>query len=165
MAAHPQMHKIFDGLEIISNNAEPESFHYEIIGDCFDFAKDKKNMYVRQEATKELLQYNGFDTTYDHSYSTLTQEHRHLNGSDTLYDRSTILPLYYYRKDTINEVEDFYISKDPDNSKDYRNMAGGEIVKYGTLDEYRIWNHAEAVDVNSNGRLRGNMQYLISLSF
>ncbi len=41
------MHKIFDNLVIISNNAEPESFHYEIIGDSYEFAKDKKNMYIR----------------------------------------------------------------------------------------------------------------------
>ena len=52
VADNPQLHKIFDNLEIISNNAEPESFHYEIIGDCYEFAKDKKNMYIRQEATK-----------------------------------------------------------------------------------------------------------------
>ncbi len=49
-----ETHKIFDNLYIISNYAEPESFHYEIIGDCFDFADDKQNMYVRQEATKKL---------------------------------------------------------------------------------------------------------------
>ena len=49
-----ETHKIFDNLYIISNYAEPESFHYEIIGDCFDFSDDKQNMYVRQEATKKL---------------------------------------------------------------------------------------------------------------
>ena len=32
---NPQISKIFDNLEIISNNAEPESFHYEIIGDSY----------------------------------------------------------------------------------------------------------------------------------
>jgi hypothetical protein len=41
------MHKIFNNLKIIGNNAEPESFHYEIVGDSYDFSKDKKNMYIR----------------------------------------------------------------------------------------------------------------------
>jgi hypothetical protein len=46
------MHKIFDNLEIISNKAEPESFHFEVVGEVYNF--DKKNMYWRQEATKQL---------------------------------------------------------------------------------------------------------------
>jgi hypothetical protein len=39
--------KTFDSLQIISNNVAPESFHYEIIGDSYDFSTDKLNMYVR----------------------------------------------------------------------------------------------------------------------
>jgi hypothetical protein len=46
--------KTFDSLQIISNNVAPESFHYEIVGDSYDFSEDKLNMYVRQELTKEL---------------------------------------------------------------------------------------------------------------
>lgn len=158
-----QMHKIFDNLEIISNNAEPESFHYEVVGDCYDFAKDKKNMYIRQEATKELFQYNGSDITFDHNYIKLDQIHRPLkddrgNTINGLYDMSTILPLYYYRQDTLNEVEDQYHLKDDINTKDFSAMAGAEIVQYP--HEYRIWNHAKAVDINSKGRLRGNMGYI-----
>lgn len=33
------LHKIFNNLVIISNNAEPESFEFEIIGDTYDFNK------------------------------------------------------------------------------------------------------------------------------
>lgn len=161
---NPQSHKIFDNLQIISNNAEPESFHYEIVGDCYNFAKDKKNMYIRQEATKELYQYNGCDVTYDHEYSDLDSEHRPLLDSDGneipgFYDRSTLMPLYYSRQDTINEIEDSYHLKDDVPTKDFSALAGGEIVHYKTLDEYRIWNHAKAVDMQTKGRLRGNMQY------
>jgi hypothetical protein len=43
----PSVHKIFSNLEIVANKAKPESFHYEIIGECYDFAKDKPNMYFR----------------------------------------------------------------------------------------------------------------------
>lgn len=154
----PTLHKIFDNLEIISNKAEPESLHYEIIGDCFDFADDKKNMYIRQEATKELYQYNGVDVTYDHDYSDLEDEPRE-SGTSNYYDKSTILPLWFTRQDTINEIEDYYHLKDGGNTKDFSTMAGGEIVRYKTLGEYRIWNHAQAVDITKTSRLRGNMHY------
>jgi hypothetical protein len=45
-------------------------------------------------------------------------------------------------------------------NKDYSNLAGGEIVYYPTLNEFRFWNHAKAVDMKLSGsRLRGNMDY------
>ena len=167
VADNPQAHKIFDDLEIISNNAEPESFHYEIVGDCYDFSKDKKNMYIRQEATKELYQYNGSDILFNSDYVNLDSEHRknyrieegqriELKG----YDRSTLLPLYYQRRDSINEIEDYYAGATAP-SKDYSALAGGEIIRYDTLNEYHIWNHTKAVDVSdpTKGRMRGNMQY------
>ncbi len=167
VADNPQFHKIFDNLEIISNSAEPESFHYEIIGDCYDFAKDKKNMYIRQEATKELYQYNGSNILFNSDYINLKSEQRknyrienghkiELNG----YDKSTLLPLYYQRKSSINEIEDYYANITA-HSKDYSALAGGEIIRYDTLNEYHIWNHAKAVDVSdpTKGRIRGNMQY------
>lgn len=168
VAGDPRQHKIFDNLELVGNKAAPESFHYEIIGECYDFAKDKKNMYIRQEATKELYQYNGSDILYNSDYKDLESKHRNIEIVDPItkmitlspnYDRSTILPLYYSRQDTFNEVEDYYKSKTSPN-KDYSKLAGAEIVRYENLDEYRIWNHTKAVDVQSSGgRIRGNMQY------
>ena len=165
VADNPQSHKIFDNLEIISNNAEPESFHYEIIGDCYDFSKDKKNMYIRQEATKELHQYNGSNIVFDNDYYKLNSIHRPLKDSNgniiqDKYDKSTIFPLYFYRQDTINTIEDQYHLKDDVNTKDFSAMAGAEIIHYKTPDEYRIWNHAKAVDIKEKGRIRGNMSYI-----
>ena len=155
VADNPQLHKIFDNLEIISNSAEPESFHYEIVGDCYEFAPDKKNMYIRQEATKELFQYNGSDILYDTDYSNLKSEQRQVGSS---YDKSTLFPLYYDRIETFNEVEDSYNEM---TSKDlnYASLAGAEILYYDTLGEYRISNHSKAVDMQKEGRLRGNMHY------
>lgn len=168
VAGDPRQHKIFDNLELIGNKTAPESFHYEILGECYDFAKDKKNMYIRQEATKELYQYNGSDILYNPDYKDLESKHRKIEVVDPItkiiqlspkYDRSTLLPLYYSRQDTFNEVEDYYRSK-TSPSKDYSKLSGAEIVRYENLNEYRIWNHAKAVDVNSpGGRMRGNMQY------
>lgn len=161
---NPQTHKIFNNLEIISNSAEPESFHYEIIGDCYEFAKDKRNMYIRQEATKELYQWNGCDISFDRNYINLNAKQRPIIKSDgtvsKYYDKSTLFPLYYSRQDKTNEIEDTYHLKNGEvQSKDFSALSGGEIVHYDTLDEYRIWNHALAVDLNDSGRMRGNMQY------
>lgn len=169
VADNPQLHKIFDNLEIISNNAEPESFHYEIIGDCYEFAKDKKNMYIRQEATKELYQYNGSNILFDSDYVKLDSEHRkrymiqngvriELQG----YDKSTLFPLYYCRRKDFNNIEDYYHLKDgTSQSKDFSALSGAEIVRYNNLQEYRIWNHAKAINIadDTKGRIRGNMQY------
>lgn len=166
---NPQLHKIFDNLEIISNSAEPESFHYEIVGDCYEFAKDKKNMYIRQEATKELYQYNGSNILFDSDYVKLDSEHRkrymiqngvriELQG----YDKSTLFPLYYCRRKDFNNIEDYYHLKDgTSQSKDFSALSGAEIVRYNNLQEYRIWNHAKAINIadDTKGRIRGNMQY------
>ena len=64
----PSTHKIFRNLELVANKAKPESFHYEIIGESYDFAKDKVNMYFRQEALKALYQYNGYDIEYNPNF-------------------------------------------------------------------------------------------------
>jgi hypothetical protein len=64
----PSLHKIFTNLELVANKAKPESFHYEVVGETYDFAKDKVNMYFRQEALKALWQYNGADITYDRNF-------------------------------------------------------------------------------------------------
>lgn len=161
---NPSIHKIFNNLEIISNKAAPESFHYEIIGECYDFAKDKKNMYIRQEATKELYQYNGVDITYNSDYKDLDSIHRPIDGKDGLYQKSTVFPLYYRREDKLDNIEDSYEEygykpEGEQRTHDYQNLAGAEIVRYENLNEYRIWNHAKAVDVSKSGLLRGNMRY------
>lgn len=170
VANEPGKHKIFDNLQIISNKAEPESFHYEIVGECYDFAKDKKNMYIRQEATKELYQYNGSDITFNHKYNKLEENHRDvvtgLEITDELpysgkgYDKSTIFPLYYGRQDHINEIYDSYKRKENDGY-DYSALSGAELILYNNLSEIRIRNNCEAVNITDwkKGRLRGNMQY------
>ena len=168
VADNPQLHKVFDNLQIISNKAAPESFHYEVVGECYDFAKDKKNMYIRQEATKELYQFNGSDIVYNPDYKTLDSDPRQISGLvTTKYDKSTIFPLYYCRQDTINEIEDYYHLYGHKETygrsdKNFSALAGAEIVRYPNLGEYRIWNHAKAVDIHDfkkGGRMRGNMQY------
>lgn len=137
----PSIHKIFSNLEIVSNKAKPESFHYEIIGETYDFAKDKINMYFRQEAMKALWQYNGADISYDRNF---------LKVQPSQNKKSADFPhKYYTRQDSINEIEDFYIHVSYPSGYDYSHLSGAEIVYYPNRKEYRIWNHVMAVDIDS----------------
>ena len=61
--------KIFTNLIIISNKAEPQSFHFEIEGDNYEFSNDKRTMYFRQEATKNLYQNLGSDMLYNRKFT------------------------------------------------------------------------------------------------
>lgn len=154
----PSIHKIFTNLEIVANKAKPESFHYEIIGETYDFAKDKVNMYFRQEAMKALWQYNGADISYDRNF---------LKVQPRQQPKSADFPhKYYTRQDTINEIEDYYIHITYPDSHDYRHLSGAEVVYYPNRQEYRIWNHAMAVDIDdlsqddSRSIISANCQYL-----
>ena len=154
----PSVHKIFSNLELVANKAKPESFHYEIIGESYDFAKDKPNMYFRQEALKALWQYNGADIVYDRNF---------LKVQPKQQPKSADLPhRYYTRQDTINDVEDYYISVTYPQGYDYRHLSGGEIIYYPNRQEYRIWNHAKAIDIDdlssedTRSIIAANCQYL-----
>lgn len=160
---NPSVHKIFNNLQIVSNKAVPDSFHYEVVGEVYDFNDDKKNMYIRQEATKDFYQYNGSDIMYNKNFLELRGKQRPIlrNGIPTgVKDKSTMFPLYYARVDTFNEIEDYYRLKTTPN-KDYVNLSGSEIVYNEKLNEYKVWTHAKAMDIKdpTAGRLRGNMNY------
>lgn len=47
---NPSTHKIFDNLVIISNNAEPDSFEFEVVGDVYSF-KDTPSTYTNTAIT------------------------------------------------------------------------------------------------------------------
>lgn len=160
---NPATHKIFENLQIVSNRAVPDSFHYEVVGESYEFHEDKKNMYIRQEATKDFYQYNGSDILYNRNFLYLRGKQRDIlrNWKPTGQKvKSTMFPLYYARVDTFNEIEDYYKGKTAPN-KDYVNLSGSEIVYNEKLDEFRVWTHAKAADIKDPriGRLRGNMNY------
>lgn len=158
----PSVHKIFTNLELIANKAKPESFHYEVIGEAYDFAKDKPNMYFRQEAMKALWQYNGCDIEYNSDF--LKIQTRQQNKSADLPHN------YFARTKHINEVEDSYVMAEV-GKHDYRHLSGGEIVYYPNRQEFRVWNHVPAIDVDDQpdtsassfggrGLMASNMRYL-----
>lgn len=146
--------KIWDNLQIISNKAEPESFHFEINGDSYEFSKDKPNMWYRQELTKNTYQKLGSDVTYDHLYNDskrgiIPQQHT----------KSTIFPLYYNRLDSINEIEDYYHSMRSPSDRDYSRLSGSEIVRYEDLNQYNIATHVKNLPIPRHGIIKGNSYY------
>ena len=174
----PHIQKIFTNLKLISNKAEPESFHYEIVGEGYEFAKDKENMYYRQEATKETLQHLGYDILYDREYSYITpnweasSDTQYVNEiygkSGTFYSKrtskSTIFPQYYFREDTNSELYDTYLKmnweqRNPSIKGSYNGLTGSEIVRNVDLGEYRILTHQQNLPLNKYGRRKGNSFY------
>lgn len=154
----PSIHKIFTNLELVANNIKPESFHYEVVGDVYDFAEDKPTMYFRQEALKALYQYNGYDIEYNPNFLEI-QPQQHNKSAD--------LPKYYSRWDYVNEIYDGYKRFSAPLNFNYDHLAGAEIVYYPTRNEFRIWNHVEAIDVDSYTKegketsiLKANCRYL-----
>lgn len=140
-------HKIFENLQILSNNTPPESFHYEITGDCFDFASDKPAIYKRQEITKKLLKSFGSSIEYYNVDKYVKQS-----------KKSTIFPLYYFKDGNSNKMYDCYKQINPFKGYNYDSLSGTEVIYNPDLNEFRLCNHAKAVDIK-NGILRGNMSY------
>ena len=154
---NPSVHKIFTNLELVANHVKPESFHYEVVGDTYDFAEDKPTMYFRQEALKALYQYNGYDIEYNPNFLTIEPKQ---------HNRSADLPKYYSRWDGINEIYDSYKRFSAPMGFNYDHLAGAEIVYYPTRNEFRVWNHVQAIDVDSLSQdlatsvIKANCRYL-----
>lgn len=146
--------KIWDNLQIISNKAEPESFHFEINGDSYEFSKDKPNMWYRQELTKNTYQKLGSDITYDHLYNDSKR-----GVAPQQYPKSTIFPLYYNRLDSVNEIEDYYHSMRSPSDRDYSRLSGSEIVRYEDLNQYNISTHVKNLPIPKHGIIKGNSYY------
>ena len=152
--------KAISNLVILSNNSEPESFHFTVVGDHYDWSQDKPNIYFRQEATKALLQRNGYDISYDKNFR--------MHPTNQLI-KSTYLLKEYERQDSLDELYDTYYNK-LGYGYDYGNRTGGEIGFNNILKEYYITINQKCISIdgkdaskndrkNETGRLRGNTHY------
>ena len=177
--------KIFNNLILISNKAEPESFHFEIEGDNYEFSSDKRAMYYRQEATKELYQNLGSNILYNRKYTDIqankyTQEqyYRTMNSYTTKgkfnWDKSypeqnkeglvqqfksTIFPLYYERVDTYDNIYHDYREMSGGNAYDFKNLSGSEILWNRRANQFNIATHIKNSPIDKYGRMRGNSFY------
>ena len=100
--------KIFYNLEIISNKAEPESFHFQIEGDNYEFSADKRAMYYRQEATKEIFQNLGSNMLFDRDYKDVAAK----NFTYEQYYRGNPIRGEGINMTISNEYTDQYINRD-----------------------------------------------------
>jgi hypothetical protein len=66
------MHKIFNDLEIISNNAEPDSIEIEVVGDVYDF----KNNIVNPEEKFDIKEINNITIREEKSYITYLKHNK-----------------------------------------------------------------------------------------
>lgn len=176
--------KIFTDLIIISNKAEPESFHFEIEGDNYEFSSDKRNMYFRQEATKELYQNLGSNMLFDRGFIDVaadkyTQEQYYRKRGEeyiNLYKKidkvypiesqnlvqqvkSTIFPLYYERIDTYDDIYHRYREMTGGDLYDFKNLSGSEILWDRDQNQFNIVTHIKNNPIDLVGRLRGNSRY------
>ena len=145
--------KIFNNLVIISNKAEPESFHFTITGDGYDFSDDKPNIYYRQESTKKLFNNLGSQITYRKDYTELTPKRN---------QKSTIFPLYYDKIHYYNDIYDIYTMMiDKIGSRDYSELSGTEVIWDKVLNEFNLTTHIknQPMDSIEQGALRGNSRY------
>lgn len=145
--ANPNFQKIYNNLEIISNKTAPESFHFEIVGESYDFSKDKKNMYHRQEATKAFYDWCMSRVLNDKSvklqYDTDAVENTYLTKNLQQNQKSIIFPLTVKRLDHNNVIYDIY-KQLTSNSYDYEDLSGSEIVYDPTTNDYLINTHIKA---------------------
>lgn len=154
------LHKLLNNLYIVSNKAEPDSIHCTVTGDGYEFEPDLSNIYYRQEATKALLQANGYNISYDKEFR-LTPTQRNV--------KSTYFTKDYERQDRLNDIYHTYFLKTGFNM-DYINRTGTEVHYDPIYDRYNITmsqklrdiDGRDTSDANSreNGHLYGNMRYV-----
>lgn len=145
--ANPNFQKIYNNLQLISNRTAPESFHFEIVGEGYDFSIDKKNMYYRQEATKAFYDWCLSRILEDKNdyiqYDKEGVENIYLTDSLHQNKKSTIFPLKVKRLDFNNKLYDIY-KQLTSNSYDYQSLSGSEIVYDATTNDYLIDTHIKA---------------------
>lgn len=141
--------KIFQNLKMIANDAEPESFHFTISGDNYSFGKDKKNMYYRQEATRELMKQQGSEIEYDDKYN---------NTELQKQNKSFVFPEYYKKEKPEYYMYEIYKQLTSDG-KNYDNLSGTEVTHNKSTDQYNISIHVKNTPIDKENRIRGNSQY------
>lgn len=158
VAESPEVHKIFNNLEIIANKVEPESFHYQITSDTYDFSEQIEDVYYRQEINKKFC-LDDCDEDFIQEYQGIKDDTIYIKNSTTkVYQKKTpIFPIQYYHDIINNDMYKTWVEMTSTCGKDYSNLAGSDL----TYDDNEILinNHAPAKNINKFGRLRGNMQY------
>lgn len=146
----PSVQKIWNNLQIISNKAEPESFHFEIIGDSYTFKSDKPNIYYRQEKTKELWNNMGSLIRYDKNPNSNIQQQK----------VSTYFPLYYKRNKFGLNIQYSVNDCIHSNLYDWRYLSGSELIKDEREHNYNLVTHIKCSNRDKCSILYSNSEYV-----
>lgn len=166
----PSVQKIWNNLYIISNFAEPESFSFSIIGDGYEFKKDKLNMYYRQEATKNLWHNMGSKITYDKDYTSITPDWNNTILNNYIdperpnqvvgVPKSTYFPLYYKRANLLHNLDAVMLDSYHSPIFDWKYLSGSEIFHNSRENNYGITTHIKCSPRHKYGILKSNSEYL-----
>lgn len=134
----------FSGMTIVSNETQPESFHYTINAQPYEFKDDLHNMYFRQEAIKYLYKCNYHDII-NKSFIDVPVSQRMLpyRPNYPVADKSVLFPLFYSSVDTYDEIEDSY-QRITGDSRNYQCLSGTEITYDHVTDTYGMQVHVKA---------------------
>ena len=130
----PGVQKIFNNLKIISNLAEPNSFYYEIVGEGFDWRTHKDLIITLGTATTE-------DLAKD-NYETYLLANPSVKKLPFIWVRDTTDPLSTEWPNPLTPTRDLTLRQ---HNKTKENL----------VDLYQ-----KGLDLRTNGRLKGNMQYV-----
>lgn len=147
----PSVQKIWNNLQIISNKAEPESFHFEIVGDSYTFELDKPNIYYRQENTKELWHNMKSLIKYDTNYLTTDLKQQPV---------STYFPLYYKRNKFGLNIQYSINDCIHSNLYDWRYLSGSELIKDEREQNYNLVTHIKCSNRDKCSILYSNSEYV-----
>ena len=134
----PGVQKIFNNLKIVSNLAEPYSFFYEIVGEGFEWNKDKEKFYKFMSES---------------DYDTYLKQHLEIKK----------LPFMISKSFDVNNINSFY-----NESRTYEDSNGVTqfipkdvaIREHNKTKEKLVNNYQKGLDIKKYGRRMGNMQYL-----
>ena len=140
----------FTNLVLISNDTEPESFHYTVNATPYSFYHDLNNMYFRQEAVRRLYQYNYHDILCDNDFIDTPTEQKLLKYRPNypVADKSVLFPLFFMRHETYDEIEDSYQRMTGD-SRNYQHLSGTEVTYDDVQNVYGMSVHIKAAPIGN----------------
>lgn len=169
----PQVQKIFNNLQIISNKAEPYKFEYEVIGEGYQWYIYKpiigwinKHFPPDKDDDGKWNTPNNVDIGYKEVLSTpygkLRKTYSDFPEIFGLQD-NTIIQKLPYLKLTLTDYKGMY-SENPDYWKNKSgaytfNSSETAFTEDTQLSEYKVHTESLANDIKKYGRLRGNMEY------
>lgn len=139
--------KVFDNLKIISNLTQPDSFFYEIVGEGFTW-----------NTQKDLIILIG-DITYVGIVDSVQMPAKNIGESDADY-LARRYKTYLLAKPSVKKIP-FINVRDLET-----NWVTSGVIKDLTLEQHNktkenlISSYQKGLDIKTNGRLKGNMQYV-----